>query len=221
MNKYNEKEIVTDYLSGNTALSIAKKLNTYNSTIRRILIRNKIKLRGNTGIQSFVNPEVFFDNSEQANYWIGFLAADGYIGDKEYAVEISTSEKDKEHLRKFAEFTNSKLHCYMHKRYKVPQYRVKFRNKSVNLYLKSIGVTERKSRNIKLLIPFNFNILRGIIDGDGCIIILSPTRVSVQIASASKEFLEQIREFLSENDINIASITKVNDIFSLNIFKKA
>jgi len=89
MNKYNEKEIVTDYLSGNTALSIAERLNTYNTTIRRILIRNKIKLRSNTGIQSFVNPEAFFDNSEQANYWIGFLAADGYIGDKEYAVEIN------------------------------------------------------------------------------------------------------------------------------------
>ena len=49
--KEKEESIIKDYLNGENTVQIAKKWNTYNTSIRRVLLRNNIKLRTNIEAQ--------------------------------------------------------------------------------------------------------------------------------------------------------------------------
>lgn len=79
-----------------------------------------------------------------------------------------------------------------HKLYKVPQYRIAFKNKEVCQLLESYGIKPRKTFNLKLKY-INWDVLRGIIDGDGYIGDTNKGRtLKIGITSGCKGFLEQI-----------------------------
>lgn len=56
--KYDEQFIIEKYVAGQNAKAIATELGTYNTTIRRILLRNNISLRGVSEVNRIVkhNP---------------------------------------------------------------------------------------------------------------------------------------------------------------------
>lgn len=199
MTKYNEKYIIEQYLEGRTQKSIAIELDTYNTTIRRILKRNNISIRGNSEAQRQTNGNLFNNlNDEEVQYWLGFLSADGYIGKDEYVVGLSTSDKDKEHLKKYSEFVQVPIKTVIHKKFNVNENRVYFKNKEVNLRLRRIGITPNKSKTLELLIPLTPHILRGVIDGDGYV---RKGKGTVEIATASERFSLQIANYLSSKGI--------------------
>ena len=77
MERLNDNYIIKEYLSGRTQQNIAKELHTYNTSIRRVLLRNNIKIRSNSEIQRFVNYNPFPKKENQ--YWVGLFAADSCI----------------------------------------------------------------------------------------------------------------------------------------------
>lgn len=117
------------------------------------------------------------------------------------------------------------IKCSIHKKYQVPQYRIDFRNQEICDYLASFGITPRKSLTLKLKY-INWDVLRGIIDGDGCVREQNHGRtVSIEITSGSKIFLEQIQQFLQDNNIksylNDRSTYSKKNNYVLSVYKSS
>lgn len=199
-----EKEIIRLYTEeGKNTVEIANIFNTYNTSIRRVLKRNNIKIRSNSEAHRVVELEDISskESTRDFDYFIGLLATDGCItGNK---IVLDFSEKNKELLDYWNEFLGNKcnINISIHKVFKVPQYRISFRNKEIADYLYTFGITPRKSFNLKLKY-INWDVLRGIIDGDGCVSCTNAgTTVRLGITSACKNFLIQIQDFLKESNI--------------------
>jgi len=86
--------------------------NTYNTTIKRILLRNNIELKDQSEAQASItkNPFENYQTEESAAYWLGYLIADGCVsvGKGGYRVVINTN-KDPEHLQKYADYIGKPL----------------------------------------------------------------------------------------------------------------
>ena len=213
--KYDEKQIIIEYLAGNTAQSIAKKLGTYNTTIRRILLRNNIVVRNQSESQRKVRNPFSDLASKEVNYWLGILATDGTIGDKEYLVSLELQEKDYALVKSFSNFI------------KVPKikpivyetsacYRVGFKSKECNLFLRNLGITPRKSKTLCCKFEFTPDFIRGVIDGDGYI---RKNKGHIEIATQSTDFKNQLLSWFEKYEI-YAKSRFTNGLWIIGIYKK-
>lgn len=209
--RYDNAYIVTEYQKGRNTKNIASELGTYNTTIRRILMQSGITPR--TTSEVWDKRSILFDapsNVEEPNYWIGFLSADGAVFGTR--ISLTLAEKDKQMVYKFSEFCNSHVRTILHKKFNVVQYSTSFHSSKNVEFLKSIGITEKKSKTIKLNIPFNRHILRGVLDGDGHV----SKKGLISIASASIEFTNQLSEYLKSEQIK-HTITKAATVYLVNV----
>lgn len=199
-----EKEILRLYINENKNTNeIATIFNTYNTSIRRVLLRNHVKLRTYSEVMRKVNLEDIKDKegTPDFDYFLGLLATDGCLtGDR---IVLDFSEENKELLDYWNEFLGNKcsITSSIHKVFKVPQYRIAFRNPEIIKYLNTFGLKARKTFDLELSY-INWNVLRGIIDGDGCISLgNNGSTLIICITSGNKRFLEQIQAFYSQNGI--------------------
>lgn len=208
-NKFSkDKEILICKLhdEGQSPTQIARTLGTYNTSIRRVLIRNGHKLKDNSEAQSCVKGNPFKNLSDnETQYWLGFLVADGNIStvtkDKQYSIDLSLCEKDKHHLDRYINFLGNgpKLRSYTDKRFGTKSYSVRFGNKEIHNFLNCLGITPKKSLTIELETPITWPMLRGILDGDGSVRSVNNDRVQIEIATGSEKLFIQIRKFLDDN----------------------
>lgn len=86
----------------------------------------------------------------------------------------------------------------------------------------TFGIIPRKTYNLKLKY-INWDVLRGIIDGDGCIASTNNgSTLRIDITSGCKEFLEQIRQFLTDNSISssiLESNRNKNPTYDLHVYR--
>jgi intein-encoded DNA endonuclease-like protein len=68
-----QKQIIDLYLNGKNQVEIAKLFNTYNTSIRRILLKHNIKIISSGDRQRFVKNNPFLKNNEISNYFFGML----------------------------------------------------------------------------------------------------------------------------------------------------
>lgn len=182
---------------------IADKYATYATSVKRILDRRSVKTRTLKEANGVVQLEDIKskEGSRDFNYFLGLLATDGCVtGDR---VVLDFSESNKELLDYWNEFLGNKCNITksIHTIYKVTQYRIAFRNQEICDYLGSFGITPRKTYGLTLKY-IDWDVLRGIIDGDGCVLSRNnDTTVSIGITSGSKQFLEQISKFYLDNGI--------------------
>lgn len=219
---FNEKQIIFDYLNGESTKSIAKKLNTYNTSIRRVLLRNNINLRNCSESQTN-RPNIFEDlTKEEVQYWLGILASDGTIGKKNFLIALEFKESDLNHLIKYCNFTYSSYKKITYKKYNCYCYRSSFKNKKINLYLKNLGITNNKSKTIKINFKFNEHFIRGVFDGDGTTSIRKNSKLGeYRIFTASENFKNQISDFLKEKDIKHTVSKSKNNLFTVSVFKQS
>lgn len=203
--KFTQEEIskiIQLHKEGKSPTEIAPLFNTYNTSIRRILLRNGIKLKNQSEAQASVikNPFEDYRTDEQSAYWLGYLIADGCVsvGKGGYRVIINTN-KDPEHLQKYAGYINRPLQKYWNKTYEVWEYSVVFYNKNIVNWLIDIGITPKKSLTFEFKGEFNNHLLRGIFDGDGC--VHKDGRIC--ITTASKRFRDQCINFLNNQGFNL------------------
>lgn len=214
--KYNEKEIVLWYKKGLNTKEIADKLGTYSTTIRRILIRNQVELRSVLDMaRRYSRTNIFEENlSREEFYFLGLLITDGCISDNR--ITLGLKESDKYLLERFAKFMGDKVkvNSYFHRKHAINQYEVKVRNKIVCGNLRKLANFTNKTFSLELYIPLNFDILRGIIDGDGC-----TSGGYIQIFGMSDVFLNQIKSFLLKYDIE-SQIRKTKTCKVLTVHKQ-
>lgn len=76
---------------------------------------------------------------------------------------------------------------------------------------------------LNLTVPITFDLLRGIIDGDGG---FSPTKkgVKMTIASGSISFANQIKDFLEYNGyhptLNETRTDRINTMYTINLYRR-
>lgn len=204
----NLEEIKKAYQSGKSIREISKDYNCSPSSIRYHLIKMGTSLRPKLGIRhcvphkGFVDESVFFNNvnthKDNWEYFVGILATDGCISGN--AVRLQLSEDNKEILQYWKEFLGNTVKIGVSLRKRRTYYSIQFKNANIVDYIHSIGITERKTFSIRLSY-INWNVLRGIFDGDGCLVrdFRKDSSWKFSICSASLSFIEQINDFLIKN----------------------
>lgn len=140
--------------------------------------------------QDITNPNV--------QYWLGWLATDGYISHSENRVRLSLSIKDIDVIEKFRDFVSPDLtihHSIHHGEFEMVF--VSFRNKIIVDFLYDLGFRENKTFNFVPNFEITWDYIRGVFEGDGYI-----REKEVNITGASKDHITLIYEFVKNEGIN-------------------
>lgn len=200
-----EKEslILKDYKAGKTTVEIAKKWNTYNTSIRRVLLRHGVVPRTTQKVNRLCKHNPFKKNDEYSDYFLGLLLTDGCISTKSknlstYAINLSLSEADGYMVEEFRDWASpkTKVSKVLQKINNSYMYSVNIMNEEAVEWLRRKGNFYKKSYECKIYKPLNWNILRGIFDGDGGFRKSNETGLSFFICGKSEVFINQIKEFL-------------------------
>jgi hypothetical protein len=214
MKKFNEtevQEIIDDYKSGLSSVEIGKKFGVNTSRILYILHLYGIEIRPRKGLKHCthskrtVSLDIWTSQEGTPNfdYFIGILASDGCIVNTQVALELA--ENNKQILDDYNTFLNGV--CNINSRYckkrQNTYYNIKYKNEDIVKFLAGFGIVPRKSNILKLKY-INWNVLRGIFDGDGSIIQDPRCNCSFKfkITSGSVDFIDQLKEFYRVNGIH-------------------
>jgi hypothetical protein len=108
--------------------------------------------------------------SEQACYWLGFLYADGYIGNNR-SIVLNLQRRDHSHLEKFKSFMKSDAPVHLatssigDKRYPRSQFIIT--NPYFGQRFGKLGLNPKNSEKAFDAIPHKQHWIRGLFDGDG------------------------------------------------------
>lgn len=201
--KEKEKTIIELYKKGKSQKEIGLLFNTFNTSIRRVLVRNNILLRGNDKIQRLCKHNPFKRNDEYSDYFLGLLLTDGCISNNatksSKSINLSLSEVDGYIVEAFKDWTSpsSKVSKVLQRKNNSYIYTFNFTNVETEEWLNRKGNFKNKSYECKIYTPINWNILRGIFDGDGGFHPNSG-HLDFFICGKSKVFLGQIKLFLEK-----------------------
>lgn len=211
MKKWTKEEIsdiIELYNSGQSCKLIAQKYNCTGGMVQYQLKKQGLTLRSGKGIKHSIKHRVVEldvwkskEGTPDFDYFIGMLASDGCIVHTCIALEL----KDKEILDHYNSFLGNV--CNINSRVSKVNgniyYNIKYKNEDIVEYLKDFGIVPRKTNTLKLKY-INWNVLRGIFDGDGSIMQdpRTPCSFKFQITSGSIEFIEQLEEFYNSNGIS-------------------
>lgn len=204
--KEKEESIISDYKSGLNTVEIANKWNTYNTSIRRVLIRYGITLRSIKEANSRIKENPFKLGDEKSEYFLGLMLTDGCICHRKESnsVCISLGLKDKEMIEKFRDFIcpMNKVSKCLQKKYNTYMYSVSVRSDIIANWLEQQGNFHNKSYECDIYIPLTPHILRGIFDGDGYWHTTNKGRTKTWgICGKSLIFLQKIQQYLLDNSI--------------------
>lgn len=202
-----EELILKYYKEGLSQKEIASILGTYNTSIRRVLLRNGIVPKGNDIRQRLCKHNPFKNNDEYSEYFLGLLLTDGSItkeksSSRNYGINLSLSEEDSYIVEAFRNWASpkSKLSRIYQKINGSYMYSTTITNIEMEEWLRRKGNFIRKSYECKIYTPITWHILRGIFDGDGGFSV-SGKHLNFFICGASKVFMNQIAAFLKKNNI--------------------
>ena len=165
------EQIKTQYLNGDSMLSLQKK---YNISYDRI--KNILKETEKISAAKRMNPnlkENYFqkiDSNEKA-YWLGWLVSDGAITyqpeKNKYQLELTLKKEDEDILHLFEEDLGVKNKVYdsniLYKRFSLG-------SKQIVSDLINLGITQNKTFTVKVPTfdsKYNAAFIRGVFDGDG------------------------------------------------------
>lgn len=155
--------------------------------------------------KSYLN-EKYFDKitSKEQAYWLGFLAADGYVANDVITIQLQL--RDRDHLRKFSDaiqgnLTVREIQGINNFNYEYHHCRISFKSTHMFNQLKEKGIIPKKS--LKLLYPQWLKVdlqpywILGYMDGDGSI---CKNRDKVRISfTGTLDVLENIKKYLKSN----------------------
>lgn len=202
-----EEQILKYYKEGLSQKEIASILGTYNTSIRRVLLRNGIVPKGNDIRQRLCKHNPFKNNDEYSEYFLGLLLTDGSItkeksSSRNYRINLSLSEEDSYIVEAFRNWASpkSKLSRIYQKINGSYMYSTTITNIKMEEWLRRKGNFIRKSYECKIYTPITWHILRGVFDGDGGFSV-NGKHLKFFICGASKVFMNQIAAFLKKNNI--------------------
>lgn len=174
------QQIIKLYVEEHISLTkLAKQFNVSRTVITRIIKEQHIDIRQDNH-SYYAEYRMFknIDNAEKA-YWLGFIAADGCVFEREdnASIKLNIHERDELHLIKLRTFLKGNMpikHIIQNAGFSnnTPMVRIDFNSIEMVEDFKKHGVTPRKSLNLKPpLIDKQFYLpyILGYFDGDGSI----------------------------------------------------
>lgn len=226
-NSQKEASIVEDYKSGKTTIEIARKWNTYNTSIRRVLLRYNIIPRTTQKVNRLCKHNPFRRKDEFSDYFLGLLLTDGCISLKEktgnsYVINLSLSEIDGYMVETFRNWASPRTNVskVLQKINKSYMYSVNIVNEEAVEWLRRKGNFYRKSYECKIYTPLNWNILRGIFDGDGGFKRVNESGLGFFICGRSEVFIRQIEMFLTREGFS-PRISCTKGFYHINIYRQS
>jgi hypothetical protein len=213
MSKYTDQDITERYQKGEGIQSIAESYDLHYITIQRRLKKVGMFVKNSTyKLLNKIPLSLFMDKTPERDYWIGWILSDGNIIYNKTGYLVKLATKDKEIVDKYNQWLSGKGNIFY--RDYADLYIVHFGQKEIVKYLVSIGLTPKKSKTLSFGEELNWDIVRGVFDGDGCI---RKGRNECQITSGSPAFLQQLSDFLTKEDIkhNIRPKDKTNTCWDL------
>lgn len=236
MNKNVLQKTLTLYDNGISARKIASMVGCSYPTARKHIMRHRETLRDNTNYRKYdINVNLFSIDSIDSigHYWAGYIAADGYLRNKNgnYYLSLLVSDRDREHIELLA----SDLNCptsIVRTRWSTAPRKDKsrygrfasvianFSSKRLIKKLEEYGIYKFK---IGKPIKYNRDFLRGFFDGDGSVYIKNvPKKINkFLLYSPHKLVLESIGDWLIEEDVIYRySIFRNRSIYQLHVGNK-
>ena len=206
-----ESEIIKLYKSGMTQKDIANKYNTFNTSIRRVLLRNKIIPRTGSKVNRRCKHSPFKSykkHDEYTEYFLGMLLTDGCITYRHKTsnvpnINLSLTSSDGYIIEKFRDWASprqkvSNVYQKINGSYMTS---VNITNEEAVNWLTRKGNFKNKSYECKIYCPITWHILRGIFDGDGGWRSVNSGGISFFICGLSEVFMNQINNFLLKHNI--------------------
>ena len=228
-------DIINVYSSGEK--SVTALAAEYN--VDRKILADKMKEKNVVIRPSGAKPldEEYFDqiNTAEKAYWLGFLFADGYVGNNN-AIEFALQETDRYAVENFKTALKSGHKINVRNVFLVyngrligrKAVRITVKNKHMAESLISKGCKNNKSLTLDFpdfnAVPRNLfsHFIRGYFDGDGCVYTgkKHKRRCVVSFSCASYKYCLALADFIL-NELNIVMhIIKNQNVYSVNIFKK-
>lgn len=192
--RFNEKDIVSEYLQGQSVLSLSNKYNCYTQKIQKVLDDNHIEKISRAKRMNMGLKEDYFENIDSANkaYWLGWLLTDGGVSQKN-GIEIALKKEDAYILFMFESDLGISGHV---KSFGNLYARFSLSCVSMISSLKQYGIVPNKTLTLKFPhnIPNEFenHLLRGMFDGDGGFTLGVATRY---YKNRGKSYTKPYREF--------------------------
>lgn len=220
VNKYRwpqEKlELLKDmYMRNCTYQEMYNALNCKGGTLTYWVKFLNLPMRGSGRNNILENP--FLENSSERDYWLGYLFADGHIGQN----SIGLFSKDKEVVTKFNYFCKNQCKIYT-RNYTTKDGTVKtmYQAKLISIALQKwfseiYDVEGDKRYTLNPSVEINWDLLRGYFDGDGN----AHRNGGWTITSGSKKWVNRVHKFLSNNNI-YSSINEYKNCYKLSVWRK-
>ena len=205
LSKEQELQLVREYVDGvavnvlmdkygfKTKKSITDKVKKYYpDTYKKLIELARVNRKGYSYHLKTINNQ--FDA-----YYLGLLLTDGYIS---RGTDIGIDLTDEDCIAYLSKVIGKEYKAYEQKGNKKTKYRLIISNKEMVKDLERLGVTPNKSYTIQApqltkeeekFIPY---ILRGIIDGDGCVSPTSAGSAQFYIVTMSKDFKDWLVDIL-------------------------
>lgn len=199
-------QIIAMYCQGSSIKEIHNALNVSSKKITYIIL-SKQAMRKRTS--KLAKQEDFFDtiDTEEKAYWLGFLYADGYVGETNCNIELTL--KDHDHVVKFRDTICPAAKVY-EKTVRVSDtqytaYRVNISSRQLVQDLVKHGCVQAKSLILEwpLYVPDHLihHFIRGYFDGDGTVGVYTAksgnTTYSVRVMGTEK-FLNSLSDVLQQ-----------------------
>ena len=207
MNKLNNaqiQEVCQRYLAGEPTTSLAKHFDVSATAINGLLTRRGIIMRTiAVSRRQFQCDHTFFSliDTEVKAYWLGFFAADGYVGTRN-ALAVSVATEDNEHLIRFTEALQSTHPIKMYTYPKVSFAKLFIRSEGLATGLAQYGIVGNKTFTLRwpdLPAELLRHFLRGYTDGDGGFYTgktTYPYKNVIFSVTSNEHFLEGMQQFL-------------------------
>lgn len=208
------QELLRDmYLRNCTYSEMREALNSKDATINYWVKKLGLPMRGSGRNNVYDNP--FLEQSPERDYWLGYLFADGHIGQN----HIELTSKEKSVVEAFNSFCGGI--CRVYKRpytIKSGETRIMYRCyiQSVDLYRwfkDTYKVESKKHHTLNPDIEINWDILRGYFDGDGN----AHRKGGWTITSCSKVWIDRCQSFLNNNGIR-STINTYKNCYKLSVW---
>lgn len=209
-----KQELLRDmYLRNCTYSEMREALNSKDATINYWVKKLGLPMRGSGRNNVYNNP--FLEQSPERDYWLGYLFADGHIGQN----HIELTSKEESVVEAFNKFCGGI--CRIYKRpytIKSGEVRIMYRCyiQSVDLYRwfkNTYKIDSKKHHTLNPDIEINWDILRGYFDGDGN----AHKNGGWTITSCSKAWIDRCQKFLSDNDIR-STINTYKNCYKLSVW---
>jgi len=228
LSKTQHSEIIQKYLTGEyTMCELGRQYGVYQSSVRRILIRNNVKL--NNDLQSikrkYTLDQSWLDiiDTEAKAYFLGFMYADGYNNVARNAIIISLQEQDKEILEKFSTLFKSNRPLSFKKKSRIGwqnQFAFTVSSEKISTRLVELGCPQAKTFLIKFptnqQVPHHLirHFMRGYFDGDGSFSFWKSSKKEYLRACSSiigtVDFCESLKDILTK-EINLKGFFERKD----------